>query len=52
LPQTAPDDLTARLRSENIYVSKRGSRLRITPHLFTTQSDIARFLGALDRHLA
>ena len=52
LPQTAPDDLTARLRSENIYVSKRASRLRITPHLFTTQSDIARFLGALDRHLA
>lgn len=52
LPPTAPDDLTARLRSENIYVSKRGSRLRITPHLFTTETDIARFLAALDKHLA
>jgi selenocysteine lyase/cysteine desulfurase len=51
LPDTAPDDLTARLRAENIYVSKRGSRLRITPHLFTTENDIARFLSALDRHL-
>jgi len=52
LPETAPDDLTARLRAEQIYVSKRGSRLRITPHLFTSEGDIARFLSALDRHLA
>lgn len=51
LPETAPADLTARLKAENIYVSKRGSRLRITPHLFTTETDIARFLSALDRHL-
>lgn len=52
LPERAPADLTARLRAENIYVSKRGNRLRITPHLFTTETDIARFLAALDRHLA
>jgi len=51
LPETAPADLTARLKAENIYVSKRGNRLRITPHLFTTEHDIARFLAALDRHL-
>lgn len=51
LPDTAPTDLTLRLRAENIYVSKRGNRLRITPHLFTTDEDIARFLDALDRHL-
>ena len=51
LPGSAPADLTARLRAENIYVSKRGDRLRITPHLFTSEYDIARFLSALDRHL-
>lgn len=51
LPETAPADLTARLRAENIYVSKRGNRLRITPHLFTSDEDIVRFLSALDRHI-
>jgi len=51
LPDTAPADLTARLKAEGIYVSKRGNRLRITPHLFTRDKDIARFLEALDRHL-
>jgi len=51
LPAGAPADLTARLRAEDIYVSKRGDRLRITPHLFTTEDDNARFLAALDRHL-
>ncbi len=52
LPESAPGDLTARLKAENIYVSKRGNRLRITPHLFTSETDIERFLSALDRHLA
>lgn len=51
LPDTAPPDLTQRLRAEHIYVSKRGNRLRITPHLFTTDEDLTRFLGALTRHL-
>ncbi|MBI1255083.1 MAG: aminotransferase class V-fold PLP-dependent enzyme [Hyphomonas sp.] len=51
LPDSAPADLTARLKAENIYVSKRGDRLRITPHLFTSENDIARLLSALDRHL-
>lgn len=52
LPETAPADLTKRLAAEKIFVSKRGNRLRITPHLFTTDEDVARFLAALDRHLA
>ncbi|MBA3070004.1 MAG: aminotransferase class V-fold PLP-dependent enzyme [Hyphomonas sp.] len=51
LPETAPADLTARLKAEKIYVSKRGNRLRITPHLFTSDEDVARFLAALKRHL-
>lgn len=51
LPANAPSDLTARLKAENIYVSKRGDRLRITPHLFTSENDIARFLEALRKHI-
>lgn len=52
LPASAPDDLTARLKAENIHVSRRGDRLRITPHLYTSDTDIARFLEALTRHLS
>lgn len=51
LPASAPADLTARLKAENIHVSRRGDRLRITPHLYTSDEDIARFLQALKRHL-
>jgi selenocysteine lyase/cysteine desulfurase len=51
LPVSAPADLTARLKAEQIFVSKRGNRLRITPHLFTTEEDIARLLAALNRQL-
>lgn len=51
LPASAPGDLTARLKAENIHVSRRGDRLRITPHLYTSHEDIARFLEALKRHL-
>lgn len=51
LPPTAPADLTARLRASDIHVSRRGDRLRITPHLYTSDEDTARFLAALKRHL-
>lgn len=52
LPASAPADLTLRLKWEQIFVSKRGDRLRITPHLFTTDQDIERFLAALGEHLS
>ncbi len=51
LPDTAPEDIAARLKAENVFVSKRGNRLRITPHLFTTPEDIVKFLSALERHI-
>jgi selenocysteine lyase/cysteine desulfurase len=51
LPDSAPSDLIQRLRAEQIYASKRGNRLRITPHLFTSDADVERFLLALDRML-
>ena len=52
LPENAPDDLTARLKEASIFISRRGDRLRITPHLFTTDSDIERFIAELAHHLA
>ncbi|MFN7180215.1 aminotransferase class V-fold PLP-dependent enzyme [Hyphomonas sp.] len=51
LPDSAPSDLIQRLRAEQIYASKRGNRLRITPHLFTSDTDVERFLLALDSML-
>lgn len=51
LPDGTPDDLTARLAQENIFVSRRANRLRITGHLHIRQHDIERLLAALSRHL-
>ena len=51
LPETAPDDLTSQLKDANIFVSRRGDRLRITQHLFTTEADMERFITELSHHL-
>ncbi|MEZ5955174.1 MAG: aminotransferase class V-fold PLP-dependent enzyme [Hyphomonas sp.] len=51
LPVGTPANLTARLKSENIHVSRRGDRLRITQHLFTTDDDIERFVRRLPAFL-
>lgn len=52
LPSSTPPDLTTRLKGENIHVSRRGDRLRITQHLFTADADIDHFLDRLKAHLA
>lgn len=52
LPDRTPDDLTEKLKSEQIHVSKRGTTLRITPHLYNTKDDSERLLDALKRHLS
>ena len=52
LPEGAPGDLAAQLRGENIHVSRRGDRLRITQHLFTSDTDTGRLTEALGRLLA
>jgi selenocysteine lyase/cysteine desulfurase len=38
------------LRSEGIHAGLRGDRLRISPHLYTDDSDLARLAAALSRH--
>ncbi|HNP36352.1 MAG TPA: aminotransferase class V-fold PLP-dependent enzyme [Woeseiaceae bacterium] len=42
-------DLAARLAAQNIYVSSRGDSLRIAPHLYNTEADLARLFEALDK---
>ena len=47
LPGEAPSDLAARLRALGVHVSQRGPRLRVAPHVYTDETDIARFADAL-----
>lgn len=44
-----PDDLVPRLAAERVYVSRRGSCLRVTPHLYNDEGDFERLLHALER---
>lgn len=46
----APADLAARLASEDVYVSVRGSSLRVSPHLYNTEEDVDRLFESLTRH--
>ena len=52
LPESVPADLTARLKEDGIFVSRRGDRLRITQHLFTSDGDVEHFIARLGHHLA
>lgn len=44
----APQDLAARLASENIFVSVRGESVRVSPHLYNTERDVDRLFEALE----
>ena len=52
LPEDAPGDLAQRLKAHGVHVSQRGPRLRVTPHVYTDDGDVARFAGALKAALA
>jgi selenocysteine lyase/cysteine desulfurase len=47
-----PEGLVARLAAEGVFVSVRGDRLRLTPHLYDDAADLDRLTGALARVLA
>ncbi len=51
-PEGLPKDLTAQLAQQKIFVSARGASLRITPHLYNTDTDIDRFVSALHRSVS
>ena len=42
-----PAGLATSLAEDNIYVSVRGPAMRVTPHLYSTEADIARLIKAL-----
>ena len=47
-----PLDLLPELAKRKVYVSVRGSSIRITPHLYNSEADIDRLVGALHAVLA
>lgn len=44
-----PKGLMAELRKEHVYVSVRGSSIRVTPHLYNSEQDIDHLLAVLRR---
>ncbi len=48
-PQGWPEGLIEALAAEHIYASLRVDTLRISPHLFSTQDEVARLFQVLDR---
>ena len=53
LPESAanPRALAERLIANNIYASVRGDYLRVAPHLYTDEIDLARFDEVLKSEL-
>lgn len=47
LPATDPRLLATRLLDSGVYASVRGNHLRVAPHLYTDEEDVARFDEAL-----
>jgi selenocysteine lyase/cysteine desulfurase len=52
LPATDPRKLASRLIENNVFASVRGDYLRVAPHLYTDEEDIARFDEAVGSGLA
>lgn len=42
-----PADLKARLAANNVFVSIRGDAIRVSPNVYNTSADVARFAAAL-----
>jgi selenocysteine lyase/cysteine desulfurase len=49
LGSAAPADLAARLAIENVFVSVRGESVRVSPHLYNTETDVDRLFDVLQR---
>lgn len=47
-----PSDLVDHLKAERIFVSQRGSSLRVAPHVYNTQEDLDRFISEVKKHLS
>ena len=47
LPGGLPTDLTERLAAARVFVSVRGDSIRVAPHLYNDERDVARFIDVL-----
>ncbi|WP_019961028.1 aminotransferase class V-fold PLP-dependent enzyme [Woodsholea maritima] len=52
LPERAPKNLVERLKADQVFVSQRGPRLRISAHLYNTDQDRQHLVDSLARHLS
>lgn len=52
LPENAPKDVVERLKTDQVFISQRGPRLRISAHLYNTDQDRQRLVDSLARHLS
>ena len=50
LRSTDAQALVRALETENIVTSHRAGNLRISPHAYNDEEDIARLFGALEKH--
>ncbi len=47
-PDGVPDGLLEQLAKEHVYVSLRGTSMRVTPHLYNNDEDVDRLFAALE----
>jgi selenocysteine lyase/cysteine desulfurase len=48
-PGGMADDLIARLEADNVFVSPRLGRIRISPHVYNDEADVDRFVDVFRR---
>jgi selenocysteine lyase/cysteine desulfurase len=48
LPQGFAGDFVASLRAQHVFISQRGSSVRVAPHLHVTEADVEQFFAALE----
>jgi len=51
LPLDTPSNLAETMAAENIFLSRRGAWIRLSPHLHVEAEDVARFGEVMARHL-
>ncbi len=48
LPQGLTGDFVGSLRAQHVFISQRGSSVRVAPHLHVTEADVEQLLAALN----